>query len=153
MSDNQTTQITTGEGEENYNTFRRYFHENIEGDYGSQINVLIAASILWTICVIYLYYLLVGIQTSSDFLQSQDRLFLYAFVIIIIYPYIQFFSHYLRLDEGILHQSRYTGQSNMTPHCTESILELNPELQKNGIIGTVDFKCKEKVKANVYVNR
>ena len=30
MSDNQSTQITTGEGEENYNIFRRYFHENID---------------------------------------------------------------------------------------------------------------------------
>ena len=73
MSDTQTTQITTGEGENNYNTFRHYFHENIIGDYGHQIRTLIIAAIIWTICVVNLYYLLIGTQTSSDFLQKQDQ--------------------------------------------------------------------------------
>ena len=148
MSDNQTTQITTGEGENNYNTFRHYFHENISGDYGSQIWTLIMAAIIWTVCVIHLYYLLIGTQTSSDFLQNQDKIFLYPFIIIVLYPYIQFLSRYLRLRSGILDQSRYTGQSNMTPHCTESLLEIDDKMQKDGIIGTVDFKCKERVTAS-----
>jgi len=145
MSDTQTTQITTGEGENNYNTFRHYFHENIIGDYGHQIRTLIIAAIIWTICVINLYYLLIGTQTSSDFLQKQDRNFLYPFIIIAFYPYIQFLSRYLRLRSGILDQSRYTGESNMTPHCTQSLLEIDKTMQNDGIIGTIDFKCKERV--------
>ena len=145
MSNTQTTQITTGEGENNYNTFRRYFHENIEGDYGSQMWTIYVSIIIWTFCIIYLYYLLIGTQTSSDYLQQQDRTFLYAFTIIAIYPYLQFFSRFLRLRAGELEQSRYTGQSNMTPHCTQSLLELSKDMQKDGIIGTIDFECKEKV--------
>jgi hypothetical protein len=145
MSNTQTTQITTGEGENNYNAFRRYFHENIEGDYGSQMWTIYVSIIIWTFCIIYLYYLLIGTQTSSDYLQQQDRTFLYAFTIIAIYPYLQFFSRFLRLRAGELEQSRYTGQSNMTPHCTQSLLELSKDMQKDGIIGTIDFECKEKV--------
>ena len=149
MSDTNTSQITTGEGEKNYNMFRRFFHENIEGDYDSQIWTIYTAIIIWTFCIIYLYYLLIGTQSASDYLQGQDRTFLYTFTIIAIYPYLQFFSRFLRLRAGKLDQSRYTGQSNMTPHCTQSLLELDKELQNAGIIGTVDFKCKEKVTNSV----
>ena len=147
-SDNtiETSQITTGLGQDAYNTFRQYFHGNDADDYGTQIFVLKLCALFWTACVIYLYYLLIGEQTSTDDLQAADRRFLYAFSIIVAYPYLQYLSRYLRLIAGLRQQSRYTGQSNMTPHCTQSLLELDSDLQKAGIVGTVDFKCRESVR-------
>ena len=147
-SDNtiETSQITTGLGQDAYNTFRQYFHGNDADDYGTQILVLKLSALFWTICVIYLYYLLIGEQTGTDDLQAADRRFLYAFSIIVAYPYLQYLSRYLRLIAGLRQQSRYTGQSNMTPHCTQSLLELDSDLQKAGIVGTVDFKCRESVR-------
>ena len=144
MATTKDTQITTGEGENNYNRFRKFFHDNTDDDYGSQILTLIFATIVWTVCIIYLYFLLIG-KRDSVYLEETDRMYLYVFTVIAAYPYLQFFSRYLRLRAGERDQARYTGQSNMTPHCTQSILELDENMQKAGIIGTIDFQCKEKV--------
>lgn len=152
MSETSITQITTGEGEENYNMFRRFFHENVDSDYGTQIWTLAFASGLWIVCVIYLYYLLIGVQSGSDYLQQTDRSFLYIFTLVSFYPLLQFFSRYLRLRAGERDQARYTGQSNMTPHCTQSLLEIDQKLVDKGIIGTVDFKCREKVTNSMMSN-
>ena len=144
MAKTKDTQITIGEGEDNYNRFRTFYHENTASDYGTQITTLIFAAIVWTLCIIYLYFLLIGKRGSMD-LEETDRMFLYVFTIIAAYPYLQFFSRYLRLRAGERDQARYTGQSNMTPHCTQSLLELDENMQKAGIIGTIDFQCIEHV--------
>ena len=76
-SDNtiETSQITTGLGQDAYNTFRQYFHGNDADDYGTQILVLKLSALFWTVCVIYLYYLLIGKETDTDYLQAADRRF------------------------------------------------------------------------------
>ena len=152
-SDKETYQITTGEGEKNYTLFRQYFAENEEGDYGSQTTVILLGLFQWICIVIYLYYLLVGTQTGTDYVQTVDYLFLGAFAFIACYPVLQLFSRWQRLKTGEATQSRYTGGNNaMTPHCTKSLLEIDQKLVDQGIVGTVDFKCKhDMTKANMAI--